>query len=405
MGSPRGARTVVNPGRIAAAGALAEVDGGAHVEDALGRLAPADPADRGLAWALALGVLRRRPALDEVIQQAARRSLRTIDAGTLTVLRLAVYELRCTRVPPHAAVDQAVELARRVGVGHAAGFVNAVLRNQAPFAWSAEAWRGHPDWLQARWRARHGEAADAWMEANNQPAPVYVVPKEDPAGVSRAFQHAGLPVVPVGGALRVDAPGPVTGWPGFAEGRWWVMDPAALAVADLVGELAPGTRVLDTCAAPGGKSFRLAARGAVVTATDADPARLARVGEGAARLGLTLETATHDWFTGPRAGRYPVVLVDAPCTGLGTLRRHPDIRWRRRPTDVASAAKRQRAILANAAAAVEPGGVLVYAVCSPEPEEGAEIAAGLGWPVEASFDNAPGLDGQDVFWGVRMRRT
>jgi 16S rRNA (cytosine967-C5)-methyltransferase len=256
-----------------------------------------------------------------------------------------------------------------------------------------------------RWRARYGEAADRWMEANNAPAPVYLVAKEDPSGVAREFQHRGVALAPVGpDAFRLpDGAGAIEELPGFEEGRWWVMDPAALAVADLVGALAPGTEALDACAAPGGKSFRLASRGARVFSTDLDEARLARVQEGAERLDLPVWAEIHDWTVAPLPRTFPVVLVDAPCTGLGTLRRHPDIRWRRRPEDIAAAAARQRAILANAAKCVAPGGVLVYAVCSPEPEEGPAVAATLGWPIEAVFDNAPAGGGEDAVWGCRMR--
>ena len=400
MAKPR-----INPGRIAVVQVLLAVDQGEHVEDALARLAPVDPGDRALAWNLALGVLRRRSGLDAVLVKAARRAIRTIDGATLAVLRMAIYERRYTRVPPHAAVDQAVEVAKAVGVGHAAGFVNAVLRHQDGFEASHEDWLGHPAWLRDRWRSRHGTAADIWMEANNRPASVYLVAKEDPAGVARTFQHQGVTLIPAGGdVFRIEAPGSIPELPGFAEGRWWIMDPAAVAVADLVGDLPPGTEVLDVCAAPGGKSFRLSARGYRVTATDIDPDRLTRVSDGAARLGLDITTAVHDWASGPRKGTYDVVLVDAPCTGLGTLRRHPDIRWRRHLHDVTAAASRQRAILMNAAQVVRPGGALVYAVCTPEPEEGVDVARKLGWAVEDTFDNAPGLDGQDVFWGVRMRR-
>lgn len=402
---------------MAAARTLLDVEHGAHPEERLAALAPADPADRALAWNLVFGVLRTRSALDAVLTTTARRGLRTLDPPVVQLLRVALYELRHTRVPPHAAVDQAVEASRALGVGHAAGFVNAVLRRQAEVEVPPDAALGHPAWLVERWRARYGADADGWMAANNRPAPLYVVAKEDPAGVARAFQHAGLVAVPregLEGVLRVSPPeggalGAVTELPGFAEGRWWVMDPAAVAVADLVGELPSGTAVLDTCAAPGGKSFRLASRGLRVTAADLDPGRLERLEEGGARLGFDLPTVVHD-FTGdapvPAAlrGPWPAVLVDAPCTGLGTLRRHPDIRWRRRVEDVAAAAERQRRILAAAAELVAPGGVLVYAVCSPEPEEGTLVARSLGWPVEAVFDNAPALDGGDVFWGCRMRR-
>lgn len=409
-------RSTVNPGRLAALQVLLAVDRGEHAEDALARLAPAADApptdekrprsvsvsDRMLAWNLVFGVLRTRSALDSILEQAARRRVQNLDPEVCAVLRLGIYELRRTRVPPHAAVDQAVEMCRSTKAAHAGGFVNAVLRNQERFDPDAEARLGHPAWLLARWRARYGPEADRWMEANNEPPPTWIVATEDPAGVSRAFQHAGHTLVPgEAGTFRLpERSGRIDELPGFTEGRWWVMDPAAVAVADLVP---PGGRVLDTCAAPGGKSFRIASRGAQVLATDTDATRLARVVEGAARLGQFVDTRVHDWTSGAIDGTFDAVIVDAPCTGLGTLRRHPDIRWRRQAADIVTAAHRQWKILQNAARTVKSGGALVYAVCSPEPEEGRLIAERLGWPIEAVYDNAPAVDGADVFWGCRMR--
>ncbi len=398
-------RSKVNPGRVAAVQALLSVERGEHAEDALARLAPADPADRGLAWHLVLGVLRNRSAIDSIIQQAAKRTTKNLDPEVLAALRMGVFELRRSRVPPHAAVDQAVEVCRAIGAGHAAGFANAVLRNQGSFEPDDDARLGHPAWLVHRWRRRYGKDADVWMEANNEPASIYLAAKEDPAGVARAFQHRGIAIVPAGPDLfrLPEGVGAVEELPGYAEGQWWIIDPAALAIADLVGEFPAGADVLDTCAAPGGKSFRLASRGARVFATDVDPARLERVQEGAERLDLPVWGQAHDWTAGPLDRTFPLVLVDAPCTGLGTLRRHPDIRWRRKQEDIAAAATRQWVILQNAARCVAPGGAIVYAVCSPEPEEGVDIAKKLGWTIEATFDNAPALGGEDVFWGCRMR--
>ncbi|MDP2311488.1 MAG: transcription antitermination factor NusB [Pseudomonadota bacterium] len=399
-------RSKVNPGRAAALNALLAVERGEHAEDALARLAPRDPADRGLAWHLVLGILRNRPAIDAIVQQAAKRTTKNLDPEVLAALRMGVFELRRSRVPPHAAVDQAVEACRALGAPHAAGFVNAVLRNQGACEPDADARLGHPAWLVHRWRRRYGAGADVWMEANNEPAAVYIVAKEDPAGVSREFQHRGIALAAVGnGLFRLpEGAGAIEDLPGYAEGRWWVMDPAAAAIADLVGEFPEGAEILDACAAPGGKSFRLASRGARVHATDVDAARLERVQEGAERLDLPVWGQVHDWTAGPLDRVFPLVLVDAPCTGLGTLRRHPDIRWRRRQEDIAAAATKQWTILQNAARCVAPGGAIVYAVCSPEPEEGVDIAKKLGWRIEATFDNAPALGGEDVFWGCRMRR-
>ncbi len=380
--------------------ALIAAETGAHIEDELALLAPHEPGDRALAWNLALGVLRRRDALDAAIVAGAKRSLRTIDPAVRVILRCALYELAFTRTPAHAAVDQAVAMTRRLNVGHAAPFVNAVLRN-APAP--DPTLPGFPDVLVSRWRARWGERADAWMAACNQPAPLYLVPREDEAGLCRSFQHAGLVATPVGEPgvrprpLSVP-PGLVTAFPGFAEGRFWVMDPAAVSVADLLADGLPeGATVLDACAAPGGKSLRLASLGFAVTATDSRADRLVRLEENAARVGARLDVSVMDWTApeGPGADAlYDGVLVDAPCSGLGTVRRHPDIRWRKSTPELLvghlkALAVRQAALLHQLKRRVKPGGVLVYAVCSTEPEEGEAVARTLSWPVEATVDTTP----------------
>jgi 16S rRNA (cytosine967-C5)-methyltransferase len=178
----------------------------------------------------------------------------------------------------------------------------------------------------------------------------------------------------------------------------------------------PGAAVLDACAAPGGKTFRLASRGARVAAVDRDESRLDRIREGARRLGFDIETRAHDWTTGrigsPKtaARLFDAVLVDAPCTGLGTVRRHPEIRWRRTEPDLYGAAALQERILTSAAQHVAPGGALVYAVCSPEPEEGEQVvdrfvAAHPAFEREATLSTAPPRDGEDAHFAARLRRN
>ncbi|MEC8425319.1 MAG: RsmB/NOP family class I SAM-dependent RNA methyltransferase, partial [Myxococcota bacterium] len=200
------------------------------------------------------------------------------------------------------------------------------------------------------------------------------------------------------------------GMAGFAEGRWWVMDPAAAAVADLaVGAAAgPAPRILDACAAPGGKSLRMASRGSGVVAVDQSATRLARVKEASIRTGLPVETVQHDWLKGPQPdlGKFDVVLVDAPCTGLGTIRRHPEIKWRRLPTDPAAMALRQRMILGAASQHVVPGGALVYAVCSPMEEEGEPVVASLqGWHVRDRLATFPPAGDEDAFQAFVLERA
>lgn len=401
--APGRARSRANPGRIAAARVLLAVEEGRNADEALDRLAPADPADRALAWNVALGALRHRSALDAGIVAAAKRAVWTLDPPVLAVLRSALYELAFMRTPPHAAVDHAVEVARALDCAHAAGFVNAVLR-RADVPREGPAALGLPPWLVERWEARLGaEGLAAYAAACAEPAPIHIVARDDGAGVAMAFQKAGIVLVPVGeGVFRLPArAGRVDNLPGYAEGRWWVMDPAAVAVADLVPDV---PIVLDTCAAPGGKSLRLAARGIRVQATDLDATRLDRLVENANRVGLHVEPRVHDWSVAPMPGQWPAVIVDAPCTALGLVRRHPELRWRRTEADVRAAHERQKRILRNAATVVAPGGTLVYAVCSPEPEEGPDVAAVLGWKMEAGFANEGNPDGADVFWACRMRK-
>jgi len=395
----------VNPGRLAAARALIAVEGGAHAEDVLAASAVPER-DRALAWTLALGVLRRRGVIDAALGRHLRQPVERLDPPLRAALRVGAWELGFGRARPDAVVHQAVEVARASGGARGSGLVNAVLRRvaEAPPATDADPAVDLPPWLQARL----GPWTD-WLRLCQAPAPTCAIMRtvEDlpPAGATPAPAVAGGRAVQ-GAWLLPGEGGAIPSREGFAEGRWWVMDPAACAVADLAHEAAPGAPVLDACAAPGGKSFRLASRGHPVLAVDQSAERLARVREGAQRLSLTVNTAVHDWSTGPHPdlARFPLVLVDAPCTGLGTIRRHPEIRWRRAPSDPAAMAVRQRQILQAAAAHVAPGGALVYAVCSPLPEEGEGVIAGLrGWSVERAWASAPPAGDEDAFQAFVLR--
>ncbi len=394
----------LNPGRLAAARALLSVDRGAHVEDMLARLAPPDGADRRLAWNLALGVLRRQGSLDVAISAASGRTIPAIDPPALVSLRLGLYEIHLTRSPVHAAVDQAVELCRALGGGRAAGFVNAVMRKASHQTLPTDPWLDLPPWLAARWKG----SLDPWVARLSEAPPLCGVwrdPSQPVPELQTRPARAGGAEIP-GAFELVDYSGPIERLPGFAEGRWWVMDPAAAAVADLA-EVGPGMRVLDACAAPGGKSMRLAAAGAQVLAVDQYADRLALVSEAAARTGLPVTVRPHDWLKGPMPGeeRFDLVLVDAPCSGLGTLRRHPEIRWRRQPSDPAAMALRQAPLLAAAAAHVADGGRLLYAVCSPMPEEGADVARSLpGWEVTRTWSSVPPQDDEDAFQAFLLTR-
>ncbi len=402
-----------SPARVAAAAALVAVDEeGAHLEDALAARLPEDRAERDLAWFLAYGVMRRRGHVDAALRELSARPLGAMDPAVRAALRVGAFELLYARTPKHAAVHQAVETVRALGAGRAHGMVNAVLRKlRAPEHLSRADELDHPAWLVDRWTDRYGaEATERWCAANAEPPPLFLVRRDRsaPPPDDAAPAEVGGRTLP--GVWRVPTGDPTTR-PDFQAGGWWVQDAASVAVADLVpgGE---GTRVLDACAAPGGKSFRLASRGLRVLATDRDARRLKLVDEGAKRLGLPVETRVLDWTRpGHEAlGTFEAVLVDAPCSGLGTVRRHPEIRWRRTEPDLLGAAALQERILGAAASHVAPGGALIYAVCSPEPEEGEAVIAQFlathrEFGVEERLSTAPPQAGEDAHFAVRMRRS
>lgn len=418
---PSDRRPRVTAARLAAARALVAIDGGAWSDQALAANAPADPRERGHAWFLTLGVLQRRGQIDAALRPLVSRPIDGLDPELRAVLRLGTFELLFARTARHAAVSQGVELSRALGLGRASGMANAVLRRVSPAEkLSLHEELDHPAWLVARWTARYGaEAARRWCEANGRPPPLSVVfcdPPDEPllerwrqADLDlRAGSAAGQPLA---GCWVIEGlQGGVEALPGFVEGAFWVQDPAAVAVADLV-QARPGMRILDACAAPGGKSLRLASAGAQVVAVDR-PERTARLRASIERIGHPIQVVEHDWLSPeppPLGARFDAVLVDAPCTGLGTVRRHPEIRWRRQPVDLPRMAQRQAAILRAALRWVAPGGRLIYAVCSPEPEEGTEIVAGLVSEVEVceivtSWSSAPPSSDEDAHaaWVIRL---
>jgi 16S rRNA (cytosine967-C5)-methyltransferase len=355
--------------------------------------------DVALATELVFGTLRWQRYLDWILAPRSRRRLPALDPRVRVLLRLTAYQLAfLERVPAFAAVNDAVTLAR--GTPGVAEYVNAVLR---AFARRGVAERepalprdplealatrcSFPTWLAARWLGRYGaEEAEALMRALNARAPLTVrantVRTTREALAARLSSEEGLqaratPLAPEG--LVVEGGGDPGRWRAFVEGLCVLQDEASMLVARLL-EPAAGTTIADVCAAPGTKTTHLAQlmdnRGRVL-AIDPQAARLARVGEAAARLGVTIaETVEGSVETlAPRwAGGCDGVLVDAPCSNLGVLRRNPDVKWRRRPADVVAAGERQRGILAAAAGLVRPGGRLVYATCSLEPEENDDVA-------------------------------
>ena len=254
------------------------------------------------------------------------------------------------------------------------GLVNAVLRGllrEPPPAPEPEAYA--PPWLYARWRAAYGaEAADA-IAARIAKEPDTDLTLRDPREAPALAEALDARVLP-GGTLRTGKRGDLSDWPGFAEGRWWVQDAAAAIPARLL-DLKPGETTLDLCAAPGGKTLQLASAGASVTAVDRSATRLKRLSENLARMGLTAEVVVADAAAWSDKRSFDAVLLDAPCSATGTFRRHPDVLWAAKPSDIAKLAAVQTALLDAAADRVKPGGRLVYCVCSLEPEEGEAQAA------------------------------
>lgn len=402
----------VSPGRLAAIRALTQVEQGAHAEEALAESYVSDSGQRALALHLAMGVLRRRGALDQTLAQHSRRGVDALDPIIRATLRVGLFDALMSRIRPEAAVDQAVEACRALQQPQATSFVNAVLRKAVLQGISEDPWLDLPPWLARRWAGW-----DGWVRRLRDLAPICGVSREagwlPPAELDPQPVRAGGRLVPDAFALGATR-GAVEKLPGFAEGHWWVMDPSAASVADLVlealgeGRGGEGTAtVLDACAAPGGKALRLASRGLEVMAVDQSEHRLVRVRENIARTGLPVRCRQHDWLTGPvpDLDLYDAVLVDAPCTGLGIIRRHPEIRWLRLPSDPAAMALRQLPVLTAASHHVAPGGALIYAVCSPMPEEGRGVVDALaGWKVEREWSSVPPQDDEDAFQAFILRR-
>ncbi len=352
-------------------------------------LARLDPRDRAFARLLVATTLRRLGQIDALIAGRLERPLPPRATKVHDVLRLAVAQLVFLGTPAHAAVDRAVAaLGGRLAPFR--GLANAVLRRIARDG-AAEAARqdaallNTPDWLWESWHAAYGaDAARQIASAHLDEAPLDITVKSDPEGWGGRLDATILPT----GTLRRAAGGTIAALPGYDEGGWWVQDAAAALPARLLlGALGGGVgaRVVDLCAAPGGKAAQLAAAGAQVTALDISEARLAQFRDNLARLGLAAECRAGDARRFTPEAPFDGVLLDAPCSGTGTIRRHPDIARLKSPDEVRRLLPLQAGLLDAAIRDLRPGGVLVYAVCSLQPEEGAEQVA-------AALARTPGLE-------------
>ena len=346
--------------------------------DTTRELSTLEERDRALTRAIVATTLRRLGTLRHLLGLLLDRGPPAQAPRVETTLLIGAAQILFLGVPDHAAVDLSVRLAQADREGmHFSGLVNAVLRRvtregATRLATFDPAVLDTPDWLMARWIKTYGpDTAHAIAAANGHEASLDVTVKGDAEIWAAKLDGQVLPT----GSVRVPTHGAVTALPGFAEGAWWVQDAAAALPARLFGDIR-GRRVADLCAAPGGKTAQLASAGALVTAVDRAPARLRRVSENLARLSLTAELVCADvaeWQNEP----FDAVLLDAPCTATGTIRRHPDLPWLKQAVDIEALAALQRRMLARAAALTKPGGTLIYCTCSLEPEENQDNVAAL----------------------------
>ncbi len=322
--------------------------------------------DRGLAHAIAAQVLRRLPDLDALIDGATQRPL-PHDAKARGVLRIALAQALALGTPPHAAIATVLPLVDGGPRKLVHGVFGAVMRAQAALPQPPSL----PAGVAKRWRKAWGEQAVAAAgEAIAAPPPLDLSLRgDDTAGWAERL--GGISLAP--GHVRVARGGSVADLPGYADGAWWVQDLAASLPARLLGPGA-GRRVLDLCAAPGGKTMQLAAAGWDVTAIDASEPRLARLTDNLARTGLPARVEVADVMAWAPDAPFDAVLLDAPCSATGIFRRHPDVLHRVTDRAIKALAEAQRAMIARAASWVRPGGTLVYAVCSLERAEGERVA-------------------------------
>lgn len=425
--------------RAAAAQVLARVTAGTSLDVALPEaLAGVATPDRGLVGELCYGTLRWRPRLEALARHLLHRPLKARDADVAALLHLGLYQLEGTRVPAHAAVAETVAAAAALGKPWAKGLLNASLRRfqrerealLAAVDATPEGAYAHPRWLLEQLRAAWPEAWEAVAAANNAHPPLAL--RVNLARVDRASclarlaaaGHAAAPLATGPAGLVLERPCDVATLPGFAAGELSVQDGAAQLAAPLLAPAA-GERVLDACAAPGGKTAHLAelAPGATLFALDRDPARLARVGENLARTGGRANLLAADagapeaWWDGMP---FDAVLLDAPCSATGVIRRHPDIKLLRRAADLPRLAAAQARLLAALWPLVAPGGRLLYATCSVLPEENDKqisnflaahgdaredvIDADWGRACRHGRQILPGEDGMDGFYYARLVR-
>ena len=436
---------MIAPARLAAFDTLLQIDAGRI--DLGGAMARArrtldDERDRALALEMVNGTLRMRGAIDFQLASRLTRPLDKLDAAVLMVLRMSGYQLMySSRLPAAAIINDAVDLTRRAGTTSAAGLVNAVLRKLArdrtSLVWpdrpsvvvtpddrqrlvtALATIHSHPEWLVSRWVERYGvDTAERWLEFNNRPPAVCLAAnglRLTRAALAEELKSDGVETVPTTRASLglVVTSGQALATRAFREGRCLAQDEASQLIAELVSA-SPGARVLDLCASPGGKTVALAGRvrpGGHVVACDVRPHRLRVLASTLSRCMVSNTSVVRIPESGAlpfREGGFDAVLIDAPCSGLGILRRDPDIRWRRTPADLPRLAAAQLRLLARAAPLVKAGGTLTYSTCSSEPEENDEVVSTFlsthpGFVLARRHETLPFRDGLEAFFAAVLR--
>ena len=433
----------VTEARLVAADVCADLRRGTLLDASFDRRSSTlDPRDRRFARELVYGMLRQRAWIDALLTDRVRGGLSRLDIDVLDLLRLGAYQLLKMRsVPPYAAIAQTVEMAKRRHGEGPGKLTNAVLRrldreaNALTVATPADPIdalalaESHPRWLVARWIARWGEEETRrLLQANNTEPPIVLRPihavREQ---VEAMLESSGVAVADaplVSDSIQLAGPiSSLTELGAFRQGLFHVQDPASTLVTKYAA-IPEGAVVADVCAAPGGKAAELSRRASSVFASDLSPSRLKRVMENARRMDLQSVYAFVADAKKPAVRAVDAVLIDAPCTGTGTFRRHPDARWRLKPSDLAVMSKLQRDILRGASTIVKPGGLLVYSTCSLEIEENdAQVERFLAehseWRLEPPAEGAvpaavldagrlrvlPQRHGTDGAFAARLRRS
>ena len=423
------------PARIAAARVLdAVLHRGRSLKAEFAAVLPSlpDPRDRALVEAIVFAALRQRPRYDHALASWMPKPLGRRDGELRALLFAGFAQLDELRLPAHAAVDATVEAVRALGRTHQAGLANALLRRAQreglPPADASAAW---PGWLRERVAADWPQSVDAIFEASAQAAPLWLRVNRRLAArddYARQLQAAGIEAQPraqLPDAVRIDGSVSVADLPGFAQGTVSVQDASAQLVADALAPR-PGARVLDACAAPGGKTAHLLERDPSlrVTALDVDPRRVRRMAETFARIGVDADVRAGDaadpagWWDG---NAYDAILVDAPCSATGIVRRQPDILLHRRPSDLDALQATQARLLDALWPMLAPGGALLYATCSIlKGENEDQVAAFLARTRDAvaeplderygrvagpGYQRLPGEDGMDGFYYARLRKV